>query len=160
MTGWSKFAHTSGSIKLETFHECLKLEAVTPSVPVSGPGPGSLGRVLVSSELSQTRLGPARARVKTSQSCQFFWWVSSVRRGSAISLGNICSIKFSNLDKSTHTGTHSQSNQRRVTREPWGAECITLIIRLFFPVCRSCLWESGANAVFECNFRPLLSDCV
>ena len=101
MTGWSKFAHTSGSIKLETFHECLKLEAVTPSVPVSGPGPGSLGRVLVSSELGQTRLGPARARVKTSQSCQFFWWVSSVRRGSAISLGNICSIKFSNPD--THT---------------------------------------------------------
>ena len=116
--------------------------------------------VVFSLAQSWARHDSARARVKTSQSCQFFWWVSSVRRGSAISLGNICSIKFSNLDKSTHTGTHSQSNQRRVTRDPWGAECITLIIRLFFPVCRSCLWESGANAVFECNFRPLLSDCV
>ena len=67
MTGWSKFAHTSGSIKLETFHECLKLEAVTPSVPVSVPGPGSLGHsVLVSSELSQTRLGPSQNQSKLS----------------------------------------------------------------------------------------------
>lgn len=61
-----------GSIKLETFHECSKLEAVAPSVPVSGPALPAHS-VLVSSARSQTRTQDwAAARVKTSQSCQFF----------------------------------------------------------------------------------------
>ena len=55
-----------GSIKLETFHECSKLEAVAPSVAVSA-------RLSLFS-LARLRHGhdQAAARVKTSQSCQFF----------------------------------------------------------------------------------------
>ena len=85
-----------GSIKLETFHECSKLEAVAPSVAVSGPAQP----VLVSSAQTRTRLGRGPSQ---NQSKLSIFLMSVFRQtGLRTSQGNICSIKFSNPDKQTH----------------------------------------------------------
>ena len=145
-----------GSIKLETFHECSKLEAVAPSVPVSA-------RLSLFS-LARLRHGhdQAAARVKTSQSCQFFWWVSSVRQGPAHHRVIFAQSSFQIL---TSRHTHSRSDERQGNQH---SLCSLFCWRLSMFRCLSSsdvvflkvACESGANAVFECNFRPLLSDCV